>query len=206
VPTDHGLSEAVEQFVDQVSPALEAIADEVRTVDAGELHDDVLLEAFHLTAGFIDADELRTDDELRAFVDAFGPVYGGHLHRARPSDVRRTGTIRGRRAWLARPSGMFGILAATDARRGTRNTTTYYERALHIARVVASLDSQVSTTELHEIERFRTMLLDAIEEHGAPRPGRPEEPGPEPARSDDESPTPGSEPLGDEPLPPASRE
>jgi hypothetical protein len=172
VQVDRGLQEAVTRFVDEVSLVVDIVADEVPDADRAKLRDDVVLEAFNLSAGFIDADGLETDDELWPFISTFSLHYD-HLVAATPADLRKSGVIAGKKGWLQRPSTLFGILADVDARRRSRHATTYYERAMHIAHVVASLDSHVSATELQVIEAFRALLLAVIDRVGAPPPGTP---------------------------------
>jgi hypothetical protein len=168
-----------------VSLVVDLVVDEVPDADRAKLRDDVVLEAFNLSAGFIDADGLETDDELWPFISTFSLHYD-HLVAATPADLRKSGVVAGTKGWLEHPSTLFGILADVDARRRGRHATTYYERAMHIAHVVASLDSHVSSTELQVIEAFRTMLLAVIDRVGAPPPGSP--PGSPPA----EPPSPGA--------------
>jgi hypothetical protein len=173
VQVDRGLQEAVTAFVDEISLVVDVIANEVTDVDRSKLRDDVVLEALNLSAGFIDADGLHTDDELWAFIQTFA-MHHDHLVPATPKDVRESGMVAGKSAFLAHPSTLFGILADVDTRRRSTVAVTYYDRALHIAHVVASLDSHVSATELQAIEAFRGMLLAVIDRVGAPTPGRPE--------------------------------
>jgi hypothetical protein len=186
VQVDRGLQEAVTRFVDEVSLVVDLVADEVPDADRAKLRDDVVLEAFNLSAGFIDADGLETDDELWPFISTFSLHYD-HLVAATPADLRKSGVIAGKKEWLEHPSTLFGILADVDARRRSRHATTYYERAMHVAHVVASLDSHVSSTELEVIETFRAMLLAVIDRVGAPPPGSPPAAPPSPGATDPRS-------------------
>lgn len=170
---DEGLQQAVAQFVDEISLVVDVIANDVRDVDRSKLRDDVVLEAFNLSAACIDADGLHTDDELWAFIRTFARHYD-HLVGATPRDLRSSGIVAGKAAFLRTPSTLFGILVDVDGRRRSRHAVTYYERAMHLAHVVASLDSHVSATELEVVEDFRTMLLTTMERVGAPKPGRPD--------------------------------
>lgn len=148
---------------------MEVIANQLPNVDASKVHDDVAIEAFNLSAAFIDVDGLETDDELWAFLAAFGPRYEGNLAAATPQDLRASGMITGKHTILEAPTPMFEILVGVDGKNNSRHATTYYERALAIAHTVASLDAHVSRTELLAIERFRTMLLEAMNRaHAAP--------------------------------------
>lgn len=172
---DSGLQAAVTQFIDEISLVVDVIASDVAGVERSKLRDDVVLEAFNLSAACIDADGLHTDDELWAFIQTFAPYYD-HLVQATPKDLRSSGILTGKADLLSRPSTLFGILVDVDARRRSRHATTYYERAMDIAHVVASLDSHVSTTELQGLERLRATLLTTIERAGAAKPGRPDGP------------------------------
>jgi Cdc6-like AAA superfamily ATPase len=58
---------------------------------------------------------------------------------------------------------MFEVLLAADARGGTTHARAYYGAAIEIAFAVAAIDLHTSDTELAAIERFRGMLLGAIE-------------------------------------------
>lgn len=204
--TDRGLQEAVAAFVDEISLVVDVIANEVADVDRSKLRDDVVLEALNLSAGFIDADGLHTDDELWAFIQTFA-MHHDSLVPATPRDIRESGVVAGKSAFLEHPSTLFGILADVDSRRRSKHAVTYYDRALRIAHVVASLDSHVSATELHAIESFRSMLLAVIDRVGAPTPGDPDSESP--AAVEGEPPVaeatggPGPAPLPEPDLPPA---
>jgi hypothetical protein len=175
---DTALAEATRRFIDEVGLVMEVIANQLANVDASKVNDDVVLEAFNLSAAFIDVDGLETDDELWAFLAAFGPRYEGNLAAATPQDIRSSGMITGKRTLLDKPSALFEILVGVDAKNKSRHATTYYERALAVAHTVASLDSHVSRTELLAIERFRTMLLETMSRaHDA----APDAPSPPPA-------------------------
>lgn len=191
---DQALAGAVTRFVDEVSLVLEVVANQVPTVGLDRLREDVTQEAFNLAAGFIDSDGLETDDELWAFIAAFGPRYGGNLVRATPQDLRKAGVVTGKAAHLAHTSTLFDILVGADARHRTRHAVTYYERAMEIAHVVASLDAHVSRTELLAIERYRTVLLEAMARQGT-RGGAPRRDAGDPGSADGASPTEGSSPT-----------
>jgi Cdc6-like AAA superfamily ATPase len=184
---DPALTEAAGRFVEAVATAMDDIATQVSNVRADKLRDDVMMEAFNLSAAFIDSDGLETDDELWAFIHAFAPHYGGSLLHATPRDVRSSGMITGKRTLLEQPTPLLEILLEVDARLGTRHAHTYYDHALEIAHTIASLDAHVSRTELLAIERYRTMLLHAIERSRPPAgnegnpPSAPTHPAPGPA-------------------------
>jgi hypothetical protein len=160
----------VQRFVDALTPAVEALGANVPALRADKLAGDVALEAFDVVAAFVDADGLHTDNELFAVLAAFGPLLDSSLGRATPADVRRAGLVAGRRTWAEQPSAFFEVLLAGDKRNGTRAAWTYYERAMALAHEVAATDVFVSHLELRQLERFRTVLLNAL---GGPEEARP---------------------------------
>ena len=162
------LSDDVGRFVDELTPLLVDVTKDLPETDDDKLRRDVTLEAFNLTAAFIDADGLHTDEELWAFIDAFASrLESSQLDRSTPLDVRKAGLIARKRDWLAQPSVLFDILVKADARDESRHARTYYDRALAIGFTIASLDSHTSETELGILEDFRGMLLGAIAKPGA---------------------------------------
>ena len=181
---------AVGRFVDELTPAVEALGAGVPALRADKLSGDVALEAFDIVAAFVDADGLHTDNELFALLGTFGPLLDSSLARATPADVRRAGLVTGRRSWVERPSAFFEVLLAGDRRNRTRAAWTYYERAMALAHEVAATDVFVSHLELQQLERFRSMLLEAL---GGPAPV------PETAAT----PAPGASGPGAAPAPPA---
>lgn len=159
---DPVLDEAVRAFCDALAPRVRELAAAVPSVDGDHVDVDVQVEAYNLAAAFIDADGLHTDPELRAFVAAFGPRFGGSLARATPADVRSARLIAGRSSFLDEPSALAELLLGADARDGTDLASLYYDRALAIGFAVASLDQHTAPAELAAIEGFRGRLLDRI--------------------------------------------
>jgi Cdc6-like AAA superfamily ATPase len=172
-PAKNVLREPVDRFVQQLASAVATVALEVPGMSADKLRRDVIVEAFNLTAGFIDADGVHTDDELWALITAFAGLLDTPLTAATPRDVRRAGLVDGKSRYLATPSVLFDIFVRSDARRGTGHARIYYERALEIAFAIASLDLHTARSELEAIERFRGVLLTAIKAAGATPPGQP---------------------------------
>ncbi|MGH9117536.1 MAG: AAA family ATPase [Acidimicrobiales bacterium] len=156
------LREPVDRFVQQLAPVVAAVAIEIEGVTADKLRRDVVLEAFNLCAGFIDADGLHTDDELWALIGGFAGVLDTQLGGATPRDVRKAGLVDGKVRYLERPSTLFDILVRSDAKRGTGHARMYYERSLELAFAIASIDLHTARAELEAIERFRGVLLQAI--------------------------------------------
>ena len=104
------LQREVQRFVDELTPAVQALGSRVPSLRADQLEGDVSLEAFDVVASFIDADGLHTDNELFALLGAFGPLLDSSLGRATPADVRRNGLVAGRRTWVDKPSAFFEVL------------------------------------------------------------------------------------------------
>ncbi len=153
----------VSSFIEDVSSALVEATAGLDDVDAASLTADVTVEAFHLCTAMIDADERHTTDELDALIDAFGHrLSDTQLIRATPDDLRGSSIVEGRRHWLDEDSDLFGILVASDQRNGTHLAERYYDRALDIAHVVASLDAVTATAELRAISALRSRLLTGL--------------------------------------------
>ncbi len=172
------LTGPVEAFIADVAPVVLGLGRQTGVAAEHKLRNDVALEAYSLAAGFIDADGVHTDDELWAFVAVFAGRFDTVAWAASPSTLRTTGLLAGRRAFLDAPSALLRLLVAADAASGAVDSWTYYERALEIARSVCALDREPSRAELMAIERFRSVMLDAMDGAGVPRPGspRPERP------------------------------
>ena len=162
------LAGPVADFVRAVAPAL-AVLDS--GLPADRLERDVAVEAYELVAAFIDSDGLHTDDELWALIGAFAPLMDSQLYRATPADVRTSGLLAGKRAWLAKPSLLFDTLVTADRRNGTHHARSYYTHAMRLAHTAASLDALTTTAELDALERFRGTLLGVLERAGVPRAG-----------------------------------
>jgi hypothetical protein len=162
-PPSAVLDDAVAAFVAEVVPEVEALADSVAGIDSSRLVSYVVVDAYNLSCGFIDADGLHTDDELWALIAAFGPRMKTGLARATPSELRDAGLLAGSRSYLEQPSTLLDILVHSDGRDGGGRTATYARRAAQIGHAVASLDLLPSRTELDAIERFRAMVQRTLE-------------------------------------------
>ncbi|MBW3614922.1 MAG: AAA family ATPase [Actinobacteria bacterium] len=169
----HDLLEApVRRFIDDLSPVLAEIAhDIVPGMPPDKPPMDVTVEAFNLVAAVVDADGRHTDAELWALIGAFASRLPSLPAYATPDDVREAQLVAGKRSWLAAPSLLFDILVETDRRQRTRHAWTYYERAIRLAHNVCALDAVASESELAAVERFRNVLLRALDRRGLPRPG-----------------------------------
>ncbi len=189
------LVQPAREFVDAVTPALASLA---AGQDLQTLRHDVASEAYDLVAAFVDADGIHTDDELWALIVGLSPLLQTPLAAATPSELRASGLIAGKRAWLEHPSLLFDTLVKADVKGGTRHAWTYYVHALRLAHQVASLDLVSGTAELDAIERFRTTLVRELKAAAIPRtpapaaaPTAPAAPAPataSPAATPDEAP------------------
>ncbi len=160
---NRALDVVVSSFVEDVSSALAEATAGLDDVDAGALRNDVTVEAFHLCTAMIDADERHTTDELDALIDAFGHrLPDTQLIMATPDDLRGSSIVADRRHWLDQDSDLFAILVDADRRNRTHLAERYYDRALDIAHVVASLDAVTATAELRAISALRSRLLASL--------------------------------------------
>jgi hypothetical protein len=189
------LVEPTRRFIDVVTGSLEEIGAEVRDVRADRWRQDAALEAFNLVCGLVSIDERTSDDELWEVLAAFGPLLETRLAGATPDALRSSGLVDAQRRFTESPSALFEVLLAADARAASTGAAAharaYYDAAIEIAFAVAAIDLHTSETELDGIERFRGMLLAAIEAMEAAR---------QPARSG--PPTPGAPTPTPTPPPP----
>ena len=157
---DTGLAVAVEVFIDQLVATLEPITGDILQRTADQLRTDLALDAFNLSAAFIDCDDSHSDAEIEAFIIALEQHFPELLPKdTKPTDVRSAGIIKGKRTWIDRPSGLFNSLVAADQRIGTAYSSVYYEHALRMAHTAISIDDYTSRYELSGVEKFRSMLL-----------------------------------------------
>ena len=170
---DSPLGQPVETFVRQFAPVLVDLVAGMPLAKADRLPDDVALEAFNLVAAFVDADGRHTDEELWAFIQVFAARFDTVARAASPPALRAAGLLTGRRTFLDRPSPLFEVLVQADLRSGTGNAWRYYLASVEIAHAVFALDDHPSHAELTAVERFRSMLLRALDSAGVPRPGGP---------------------------------
>ncbi|MDY7100928.1 MAG: AAA family ATPase [Actinomycetota bacterium] len=152
---------AVARFCTEVGDALVSVAGASGTW-AERLRDDVTVEAQNLTAAVIDADGRHGDDQLRAYIGAFGHRIDTHLAHASPQHLRDAGLVNGRRSWLQAPSTLFDTLATYDGRHGTGHAQAYYRCAIGLAHEIAAVDRMTSQSELDAIERFRESMISMI--------------------------------------------
>jgi hypothetical protein len=170
-PAQAALDDAVQAFVDDLTPAIEQVAAKVDRVDAGRLRSDVVVEAYNLTCAFIDADGLHTDDELWALISTFGPLMPTDLGKARPADLRQAGLLVGRRALLDEPSALLDVVVKADSHDGGERALRYARLGAEIGLAVAAVDLLPSRTELTAVDRFRATVHRARQAAPAPAPG-----------------------------------
>ena len=158
--TDLGLAKAVDAFIDSLMSTLEPVADSTLKRTSEQLRQDLALDAFNVSAAFIDCDESHSDQELEAFIVALEQHFPDLLPPdTKPSDVRAAGLITDKKSWLDGPSGLFNSLVAADQSSGTAYSSVYYEHALRMAHTAIGLDDYTSRFELSGVEKFRSMLL-----------------------------------------------
>lgn len=158
--TDLGLAKAVDAFIDSLMSTLEPVADSTLKRTSEQLRQDLALDAFNVSAAFIDCDESHSDQELEAFIVALEQHFPELLPPdTKPSDVRAAGLITDKKSWLDGPSGLFNSLVAADQSSGTAYSSVYYEHALRMAHTAIGLDDYTSRFELSGVEKFRSMLL-----------------------------------------------
>jgi Cdc6-like AAA superfamily ATPase len=164
------LDGAVAAFVEGMLPAVEELAAAVPGLDVRRLGEDVVVDAYNLACGFIDADGRHTDDELWALIAAFGPRMPTQLGRAAPDDLREADMLAGRRSALDAPSALLEVLVRGDSRDGGDRATRYARLGSQIGRVVAAIDLLPSRSELEAIDGFRAMVQRAIGAAPVPTP------------------------------------
>jgi AAA lid domain/ATPase family associated with various cellular activities (AAA) len=152
------LDEAVSAFVDELVPAIEELAATVPAVDIARLRSDVVVDAYNLACGFIDADQRHTDDELWALISSFGHRMPTQLGRSTPADVRRAGLLVGRCTALDDPSPLLDVLVRADGRDGGDRAVRYARLGAQIGHIVAAIDLVPTQNELEAIDGFRAMV------------------------------------------------
>ncbi|MEZ5258672.1 MAG: AAA family ATPase [Ilumatobacteraceae bacterium] len=163
----------VQAFVSCAARELAALSGRAESAHDAE----AVAEAANLVAAVLAADGRCTDDELWAYVESVGALLDPPL-TASPTQLRESRLFVGKDAWLARPSALFELLVASDARSGTTASHRYYDAAMRLAHLAASLDLVPSSDEIAAIDRLRGALLVSMDEHGVARPGA--RPGPSP--------------------------
>ena len=161
---------------------VEATAAALAGLDGGDarmaqLRRDTAVEAAHIVAGVIDADQLHSDDELWAYILTFAPLFETSLERATPADARQAGLLADARRWLLGASPVYELLISADQRDGTQHAWAYYRNAIELALAAQSLDAHLSRAELEAVDAYRTMLLRVLDDAGVRPSGPPGTPG-----------------------------
>ncbi|MFL6205426.1 MAG: AAA family ATPase [Acidimicrobiales bacterium] len=157
------LAEPTRRFIEEVTGSLEAVSRGVSGVRTEDLRGDVALEAFNLVCGLAVADGRVSDDTMWEILAAFGPHLETRLAGTTPADMRASGLVDAQRGFADKPSAMFEVLLAADRREGSSHARGYYDHAVELAFAVAAIDLYTSERELAAVERYRGLLLDAIQ-------------------------------------------
>jgi hypothetical protein len=171
----NAVAAAATRFIGDVTASLARLSGK----DATLLRPDVAVDAANLCAAVFDADDRLTDNELRAYLDAFTRDVPG-LAGATPQRLRMDEVLVGKRSSLTNASVLFDLLIQADKRDASMHAWAYYERAMALAHAAAAVDLVPSNDELLAIERLRSTLLTAIDAAGLPRPGGPARTPPQP--------------------------
>jgi len=175
------LGDDIDRFIDTVTDDLA----ELSRRPPDELRPDVVLEATNIVAAALDADGRLTDDEAWAYVNGIGTICAPAVIGT-PAELRASGVVTGKAAWVNTPSVLVDLLVRADARDGTTRSHRYHDLALRLTRAAMAIDLVTSAEELDHIERFRRSLLDAMDAAGVVRPGQSKPtspPSPTPARA-----------------------
>jgi Holliday junction resolvasome RuvABC ATP-dependent DNA helicase subunit len=168
------LSEAVSDLVGGVAAQLDGLAGK-----RGRYRREATIEAAELVGALLDSDGRLTDTELDGYLDAVGPLLDPPLITT-ATQLRETGLLTGKAAWLRTPSTLFDLLVSADGRDGGTRSHVYYELAQRLAHVTAALDLVPSPAEIAAIDQFRSMMLQAMDAASVRRPGQPPPAIPEP--------------------------
>lgn len=179
-------------FIEVVGGALAEVSEGIPGVRPERWRQDAALEAFNLVCGLITSDRRVTDDELWDVLGAFGPLLETKLAGATPAALRESGLVDAQRGFAERPSALFEVLLAADAKRGTTHARAYYDQAVELAFAVVAIDLHTSVAELEAVERFRGMLLRGID--AVPAAAPPSAAGATPATTTATAPSPADDP------------
>ncbi len=159
------LGKYVSAFTDGVETQLSALS--------GKTHrQECIVEAGNLVAAILASDGRLTTTELEAWLADVGPNLEPPVFIT-PQQLRQSDLLTDKQQWLTSASTLYDLLLKADARDGGRRATTYYELALKLAHATAAIDLVPSPDEITAIDRFRTMLLTAMDAYRVPRPGQP---------------------------------
>jgi hypothetical protein len=161
------LVDDVTAFVAAVAAELAALSGKPATTYTRE----VVVEAADLVAGVLDADGRFTDGELAGYLEALGPLLDPPLLISSAA-LRDTRILSGKATVLAAPSTLFDLLVRADAHAGSTRSHRYYEQALRLCHVAASLDLVPSPDEIRAIDVFRDVLLRHMDSLDVRRPGQ----------------------------------
>jgi Cdc6-like AAA superfamily ATPase len=157
---DDAIADAVDEFARELTVALSA-SPLGRTTD--ELRRALAKEGLQLAAAVIDCDGAHDDVELLAYVAAARRTYPTLAPDAvSAAEIRASGLVRDAALWFDTVPPVFTEIVEQDRVAGTAHARQYYELAVRVAYATISVDEHASPTELHAVEQFRSMLLEAI--------------------------------------------
>jgi AAA lid domain/ATPase family associated with various cellular activities (AAA) len=157
------LATYVDAFVDAVSAELGELA-------GRDMRPEVTVEAGDIVSAVIGSDERLSVAELEAWLDDIGTRLDPPV-RVSSTQLRESGIVSAKQAWLDRPSTLFDLLVKADARDATARAARYYETAVRLAHAAAAIDLVPSPDEIAAIDHFRDVLLRAFDAAGVARPG-----------------------------------
>jgi hypothetical protein len=158
----------LEQYVDAF---VDAVSSELGELSGRDHRPEVTIEAGEIVAAVVDSDDRHSASELEAWLDDIGARLEPPV-RVSSEQLRESGMLAGRRAWLGRPSTLFDLLVRADARDGTARAARYYDVGVRLAHAAASIDLVPSPDEIAAIDGFRDALLRAFDAAGVTRPGQ----------------------------------
>jgi hypothetical protein len=158
------LATYVDAFVDAVSA-------ELGELSGRDLRGEVIVEAGDIVGAVIGSDERLSAAELEAWLDDIGARLEPPV-RVSSTQLRESGILTDKRAWLDRPSTLFDLLVRADARDGTARAARYYDTAVRLAHAAAAIDLVPSPDEIAAIDHFRDVLLRAFDTAVVVRPGQ----------------------------------
>ena len=157
---DRGLTDAVSQFVETVTEVLIEAA-QATGVDDSTMERNALVEAMNLCVAMIDADERHAEDELWTLIAAFAP-YDMFADGTTPQAIRDADLLKHKANFLNRRSEVFETLLAVDTRSGSALAKIYYDQAMNLVHVMASVDQYVANAELVAIVKIRNLMLEGL--------------------------------------------
>lgn len=159
------LANYLDTFIDDVDATLTALSGASHRAEC-------TVEAEQIVSAILAADGRHTNTELSVWLGDVGPRLEPPVlittRQLRDSDL-----LADKQHWLDQPSTLFDLLVRADGRDDEGRSHIYYERALKLAHATAALDLVPSPDEIAAIDKFRDILLRAMDDAGVARPGQP---------------------------------